>query len=190
MIDEDYNDPAELLAVVDTADVEIRGERRDVVHATGLLHRAVHVFIFGRDGRLLLQQRSELKDTYPLHWECVGGHLAPGEDYDSAAAREVQEELGVPALKLRFVRKLEACAETGQEFIQVYTAALEREPAPHPEEVVGLCWFTREELRREVSSAARMFSPSLLHSIHCIGLLDDAGRELWNREKSGAPDES
>lgn len=171
-------DPREILAVVDEKDREIGGEARHFIHSTGLLHRAVHVFVFVPDGRLLLQQRSEKKDTFPLHWECVGGHLSPGETYDAAAFREVHEELGVEAHKLQLLQKLSACAETGQEFIQVYTARIEDDPQPHVDEVIALCWFTRDGLRGEVVKAARRFSPSLLHSMRCIGLLERA--DIWH----------
>lgn len=173
-----HTDPNEILAVVDADDKELTGQPRHVIHATGLLHRAVHVFIFGPDGRLLLQQRSAKKDMYPLHWECVGGHLAPGESYDAAAAREVEEELGIAANELTFLQKLTACDETGQEFIQVYRAVITETPQPQPDEVIGLHWFTRHDLEREIAASARLFSPSTLHSIRCISLLDDA---VWQR---------
>jgi isopentenyl-diphosphate Delta-isomerase len=129
------------------------------------------VFIFGRDGRLLLQQRSQKKDTYPLHWECVGGHLSPGESYDAAAVREVVEELGIEPRDIEFLQKLTACAETGQEFIHVYRAVIDSEPQPHPDEVIALQWFTVDELRTEIAAQARPFSPSLLHSLDCTNLL-------------------
>ncbi|MGI8907130.1 MAG: NUDIX hydrolase [Candidatus Sumerlaeaceae bacterium] len=169
----DGNNPHEILAIVDADDCELGGEARHVVHSTGLLHRAVHVFVFGRDGRLLLQQRSELKDTYPLHWECVGGHLSPGESYDSAASREVEEELGVSPGELIFLRKLTACSETGQEFVQVYRTVIEVEPHPNPDEVIAVHWFTLYELRNEIATQSRAFSPSLLHSLEQTGLLSE-----------------
>ena len=61
-----------------------------------LRHRAVHVLVFDRAGRLFLQKRSALKDTAPGLWDTsVGGHMQPGEQPEEAARREFQEELGV-----------------------------------------------------------------------------------------------
>ncbi len=60
-----------------------------------LRHRAVHVLVFDRAGRLFLQKRSALKDTAPGLWDTsVGGHMQPGETPDQAARREFGEELG------------------------------------------------------------------------------------------------
>lgn len=35
---------------------------------TGMLHRAFSVFLFDRQGRLLLQQRADDKITFPSYW--------------------------------------------------------------------------------------------------------------------------
>ncbi|RPI29516.1 MAG: NUDIX domain-containing protein [Acidobacteria bacterium] len=61
-----------------------------------LAHRSVHVFVKNRAGDLFLQKRSQTKDIQPGKWDTsVGGHLCPGETYEEAAWRELQEELGV-----------------------------------------------------------------------------------------------
>lgn len=48
----------ELFEIVDESNQVIGTEKRGVVHATGLLHRAVYCFVFNTTGELLLQQRS------------------------------------------------------------------------------------------------------------------------------------
>ncbi len=50
------------------------------------------------------------------------GHVDAGEDYYTAARRELGEELGLfdTSYELRPIVKLGASAETGNEFIQVY----------------------------------------------------------------------
>ncbi|MFZ2198926.1 MAG: NUDIX domain-containing protein, partial [Thermodesulfovibrionales bacterium] len=61
-----------------------------------LLHRVVHVLVFDKKGRLLLQRRSLNKDVAPGKWDTsVGGHVNPGEDILEAAKREMNEELGI-----------------------------------------------------------------------------------------------
>ena len=50
--------------------------------------------IRNEEGRLLLLHRNK-KDR--IQWELPGGKLETGEDPDAAAAREIQEELGVEA---------------------------------------------------------------------------------------------
>ncbi len=112
----------EWFEVVNARDEVIGRERRAVVHARGLWHRAVHVLVFNPAGEVFLQKRSMTKDMSPGLWDSsCSGHLDAGEDYDGAAQRELGEELGVrlPAPPLRWFR-VEACEETGWEFCWVY----------------------------------------------------------------------
>jgi isopentenyldiphosphate isomerase len=52
---------------------------RSKVHAEGDWHRAVHVWLVDREGGLLLQRRSEHKDTFPGRLDVsVGGHIESG----------------------------------------------------------------------------------------------------------------
>lgn len=72
------------------------------MHATGLWHRAAHVWLFDGDGRLYLQRRAPDKDACPDCWDLsVGEHLRPGEAYEQAAHRGLAEELGIAGLDLR-----------------------------------------------------------------------------------------
>ena len=114
------NDQSALFVVVDSADRVIGSAPRGEVHANNLLHRAVHVFVFNDKGELFLQKRSRWKDRHPGVWDSsAAGHVDAGEDYDEAAARELQEELGVKP-DLERVLKLPASDRTGQEFIWLY----------------------------------------------------------------------
>nr|WP_216597184.1 isopentenyl-diphosphate Delta-isomerase [Pseudomonas syringae]SPD89354.1 putative isopentenyl-diphosphate delta-isomerase, type 1 [Pseudomonas syringae pv. cerasicola] len=65
-------------------------------HKSGLLHRAISVFLFDKDGRLLLQRRSASKYHAAGLWanSCCG-HPRPGELPIDAAVRRLQEELGI-----------------------------------------------------------------------------------------------
>jgi isopentenyl-diphosphate delta-isomerase type 1 len=166
----DYNSPDELLAVVNDRDEEIGARPRGEIHALNLLHRAVHVLVFDGARRLLIQKRSEKKDTWPLHWECVGGHLGPGESYEAAARREVEEELGIRVEAVERLCKIAACDATGLEFIEVYSAVTDSVPNPHPDEVVGLDSLTLGELRAEIDGCDRPFSPTFLNTLRCAGL--------------------
>jgi 16S rRNA (adenine1518-N6/adenine1519-N6)-dimethyltransferase len=112
----------EIFDVVDEHD-EVTGQAtRGEVHAQGLLHRAVHVFVFNKRGDVLLQQRSMLKDAHPGVWDSsVSGHLDAGESYDSAAIRELEEEMGIVAKSAPVeIARLKPSAATGWEHIRLY----------------------------------------------------------------------
>ena len=86
----------ELVEVVDLDDrvVELATRRR--MRAENLRHRSVAVVVFGSDGRLLVHRRADDKDVWPGHWDlCFGGVVGIGEDYESAAVRELAEEVGI-----------------------------------------------------------------------------------------------
>jgi len=115
-------DPAvsERFPVVDDQDRLLGDAPRAEVHGNNLRHRAVHILIFNHSGELFLQKRSRWKDRHPCLWDSsAAGHVDAGEDYDEAANRELQEELGVSA-ELSRVVKLGASEKTGQEFIWLY----------------------------------------------------------------------
>ena len=116
-------DGNEAFDVVDESDHVLRQASRDEVHAQGLMHRAVHVLVFTRKGDCLLQKRSMLKDRLPGVWDSsAAGHLDAGEDYLSAAVRELEEELGlhVEPSQLEFLAKIPASPDTGMEHVKLY----------------------------------------------------------------------
>ena len=144
----------ELFDVVDAQDRVIRQVPRREVHARGWLHRAVHVLVFNRAGQLFLQKRSMGKDTSPGLWDSsCSGHLDAGEDYDQAAWRELQEEIGLKLEKppVRWLR-VEACAATGEEFVWVYRVEAEGPFTLCPKEIDRGEWIAPEELKRRIAA--------------------------------------
>ncbi len=140
----------EIFDVVDPDDRVIGHAPRREVHARHLLHRAVHVIVYDANGHLFLQRRSLTKDTFPGCWDnsCTG-HVDAGEDYVTAARRELGEELGWhdPSLPLRPLLKLSASPATGYEFIQVFLMGPLSGPFTlHPEEITEGRWIVPDEL--------------------------------------------
>jgi isopentenyldiphosphate isomerase len=166
-----FNNPDEQLAVVNEQDVEIGSESRRIVHEKLLLHRAVHILVRSKTGGLYLQKRSAQKDSFPLHWECVGGHVAPGESYEEAAVREVHEELGCTVLELRSVGKLSASTRTGYEFIQIFEATADQTPTPLADEICELELVELTSLPLVLRD--REVSPAFLETLKLVGWIAD-----------------
>ncbi len=60
-------------------------------------HLVIHVCIFGSDGRMLIQQRQPFKEGWSNMWDVtVGGSAVAGDTSQTAAEREVLEEIGLP----------------------------------------------------------------------------------------------
>jgi len=69
-------------------------------HRKGWFHPTIHVWFYTKDGRLLIQQRAKNKDTHPLLWDVsVAGHISAGEEIETSAIREIQEEIGLTITK-------------------------------------------------------------------------------------------
>jgi len=143
MVDETFD-------VVDDQDRVVAQAPRREVHAKKLLHRAVHVLIHNEAGQLFLQRRSLIKDTFPGCWDSsCSGHVDAGENYLTAARRELGEELGWrdTTLPLRPLLKLSASPETGYEFIEIFVLGPISGPFElHPEEISEGRWIAPEEL--------------------------------------------
>ncbi len=72
---------------------------RTIAHEKGILHAAVHIYIYRiRDGKyeILLQKRSDDKDSFPSCWDTsCAGHVSSGDSFEDTALKELSEELGI-----------------------------------------------------------------------------------------------
>ena len=154
----------EIFDVVNERDEVIDRRPRSEVHRRGLRHRAVHVLVFNARGELFLQKRSRKKDCFPGVWDSsASGHLDSGEDYDACAVRELREEIGLHlAAPPRRLFKVDACAETGQEFVWVYRCAAEGPFTLHPEEIERGDWFTPEHVTTWIAEKRADFAPAFV----------------------------
>lgn len=144
---------SESLILVDPEDNEIgvlsKGECHD---GDGLLHRAFSVFLFDREGRLLVQQRAAEKRLWPLYWanSCCS-HPRAGETMAVATERRMREELGLTA-SLKFIYKFRYQANyedlgAEHELCWVYVGRAERSQlAPNPSELAAWKFVTPDEV--------------------------------------------
>ena len=98
----------------------------------GEWHAGVHVALYTRDRRVLLQQRSRTIMFYPGQWELgAGGVVAAGEHIDDAALREVSEELGVavhnlqPVTRWKYSHHVPSYGMHVKVFLYAYTAEID-----------------------------------------------------------------
>lgn len=142
------------VVVVDDHDKEIGSEMLAVVWERGLYHRNSRVMVEDARGRILLQRRSHGMVLYPDRWDIsAAGHVDLGMTYLEAARQEVAEELGIedPDLKEfgHFFLKIEFEGRKMYNFNQLYFLQLKGDERLHveEEEVSGIRWFTKDELR-------------------------------------------
>jgi len=149
----------EIFDVVNKHDEVIGQAPRPEVHAKNLLHRAVSIFVVHPDGRLLLQRRSGSKDQFPhCYTSSASGHVDSGEDYTTAAVRELREELTLQT-PLEYLGKFPAGPETAFEFTALYQTVAEHVPAFDPDEIDSVEFVDLETIRSRVASTPEQFTP-------------------------------
>ena len=85
-----------ILNVVDENDSVVGEATREEIHAKGLLHREMHVWLYNKNGEVFFQMRAKDKDTFPgLLDASVGGHVEIGDSYEKTAVKETEEEAGL-----------------------------------------------------------------------------------------------
>lgn len=94
---QDPDEPFDVVTAAGRPTGEIKP--RAAVHRDGDWHRAIHVWIAGRDDDgepfLIFQRRGSQKDTWPDRFDAtVGGHVRAGESL-AETLREVDEEIGI-----------------------------------------------------------------------------------------------
>jgi isopentenyl-diphosphate delta-isomerase type 1 len=139
----------EYFDVVNEKNKVVGQEVRRIVHNSGLWHRGVHVFLFTPDRRLLVQKRSQTRDTFPGTLDCsVSEHLKPGESYLAAAVRGLREELGVEDIPLtRLVQFKMNYGPNDNEFSELYEGVIDDTPLRiDPHEVDEITYHTISEL--------------------------------------------
>lgn len=86
----------ELIEIVDK-DGNFTGQiiDKEEAHDKNLLHNEVAVFIVNNKKQVLLERRSANKRFNPNKWALCAGHVDAGESLESAALRELKEEVGI-----------------------------------------------------------------------------------------------
>lgn len=150
----------EIFDVVDIEDKVIGQASRLEVHKKGLLHRAVHMMVFNSAGELFIQKRVMTKDDNPgLLDTSSAGHVSSGEDYLSAAHRELEEELGVKS-DLHFFIKISACQEILFEHLEVYYCKTDQQIIIDESEISEGRYWSVEELHEALKKSPDEFTSS------------------------------
>lgn len=149
----------EIFDIVDESDRVVGQAPRSEVHANGRLHRAVSIFVFNSAGQLLVQMRTAWKDEYPSCWtSSASGHVSAGENYDDAAPRELEEELGL-GIPIERLKHFAGGPETANEFTVLYKAVTDETPVPDRNEIEYLDYMELNEIQQRITESPEEFTP-------------------------------
>ena len=172
----------ERVILVNAADMPIGTAEKLAAHRTGMLHRALSIFIVSPRGSMLLQRRAAEKYHSGGLWSnacCT--HPRVDEDVVDAARRRLREELGLECriarvLKFRYRARV---SETywEHEYDHVFVGICEEDPVVDRSEIEDWAWAERAELDDALVAQPRRFTP-WMHLAHRRllrrGLLDVA----------------
>jgi len=155
----------ELLILVDEHDNSSGSMSKAACHdGDGVLHRAFSVFLFNRQGEVLLQQRASGKRLWPQFWSnsCCS-HPRQGESLEIAASRRLSDELHASA-ELEFIYRFTYQAAFGElgsenEMCHVFLGFLDEEPRANETEIEALRYVSAGQLDREFEAKPENFTP-------------------------------
>ena len=155
-------------------------------HEKALLHRAFSVFLFNKNGDMLLQQRALSKYHSPGLWtNACCSHPAPGESNEEAALRRLGEELGIitPVKKaFHFTYKAEFDnGLTEHEFDHVFIGVFDDDLLLNPEEVASVSYKSIDVIEQELEQFPDQYTawfkiafPLVKHWMHQTNFLHAA----------------
>lgn len=154
----------ELLDAVDENDIVIGTMTRKESKLTGKRYRIVRIVVNDDQGNTLIQKRVATKDTYPNCWDnAAAGHVDSGEDYASAATRELKEEVGLSGFDLKEVMYYysEVVTPKGQKmnrFTKMYTVTVPHDTkfVCQKSEVSEVKWVKLDEIRKLVEAGTEV----------------------------------
>ncbi len=171
----------EKVILVDAEDRVLGFREKMQAHESGELHRAVSIFVFDEQGRLLLQRRAFSKYHSGGLWanSCCS-HPRMGESAAEAASRRLDEELGVTC-ELVPAGTCMYRAEVGQgltehELVHLFAGRFVGEASPNPEEVESCRWESIGSILSDMAVRPERYAAWFRHyaSVLDLGKLADS----------------
>lgn len=134
---------------------------RTYAHEHGILHATSHVWVYrynNQDIEVLLQKRSDDKDSYPGYYDISSaGHIQTKDSYETSAIRELKEELGVrkQVSDLTYLGRMRTSSKNifhGKEFLNeqvsnVYMIEVNQDTFDYQkEEIQSVIWMKLEDM--------------------------------------------
>jgi len=155
------------IAIVNDNDEIIGAAEKSEARKEGQIHRLVRTLLHDGHGKVLLQKRHPEAQDSPNCWDfSAAGHVDEGEDYEVAASRELEEELGLSNIPLQPLFKFYTDKTKGAERIRRFNIVFVAQADPnmvHPDltEIGGIEWFTKSQIAQMIHDEPDHFSSGL-----------------------------
>jgi 8-oxo-dGTP diphosphatase len=161
----------EFLDIVDENN-ELTGERelRSKVHAEGIWHRTVHIYLFRRSNdaiEFLVHLRSPFKDLRPNCWDTrFGGHIQSGSTLEKGVRAELKEEIGLDVDKYKLLEGFwrKSGEMPNQEFSKIYFLEYTGDVADlkfNDGEVQEVKWLSIQSIKDSMINNLEQWAPGI-----------------------------
>ncbi len=161
-----------LVQIVDSNDRVISTDDQHQARLHGWTVRIARIMVEDESGKkVLLQKRSLNNPLYPGRWDnSAAGHVDEGEDYLTAAKRELYEEIGIKTDDLveigEYYNSTKADDYTLSQFNKVYKYITKNTPNKlQKKEVSEVKWFKIEELKRLVQESPELCTNGVIEVV-------------------------
>jgi isopentenyl-diphosphate delta-isomerase len=153
----------EEVVLVNERDEPVGTMEKMEAHRQAILHRAFSVFVFNKNGDVLMQQRAFSKYHSGGLWtNTCCSHPRPGEPVLDAAHRRLQEEMGFnTALTKAFDFIYKADFENGlteHEFDHVFTGIYDGPIDFNTDEVAAYAFIPAQDLEQQIQKTPERFT--------------------------------
>lgn len=160
----------EQIILVDSNDRQIGTAEKMEAHRQGKLHRAFSIYVFNKNGELMLQKRHKQKYHSGGLWTNTAcSHPRDGEPLTGAAHRRLEEEMGFDCeLKEAFSFIYMVPMDKGlteHEYLHVFIGKHESEPKINLEEAEGWKWMDFRKLQKDMGENPQHYTKWFLVTI-------------------------
>ena len=151
--------------IVNNDDQIIGYKDKEQAYKEGLMLRSIQIFVYSPKRELFLQKRGKNKSRYPNYFcASVAGHVEPEENYQQAAIRELNEELGLKKVdNLKFITKERTpVGENSYAMTTLFTIKTDEFIALQKEEIDSGNFYTIKEIKQLILKGA-LFTPGFLY---------------------------
>lgn len=151
----------ERIIIVNEDDNQIGLKERGTLNDDGDIYRVSGLWVVNLKGDILLAQRGFSKTNHPGEWGvAVSGTVEEGESYDENIIREAEEEIGLKGCE--FIKgEKERVKGKYNYFRQLFLCTVDMDIDDfviQKDELEGLKWYTRDELRKELEETPEKFT--------------------------------
>lgn len=164
----------ELVEFVDDFDNVPGVTSRKEAHTKGYNVRIAAVLVFNTKGEIILQQVASTKKKDAGKWSySAAGHVGVGEDYPTAALRELKEELGIEAEIEKYIglsRSIDPITQQKKAFHRAYKVIHNGPYIYDKTEADAIQAFSPETLINMIKAHPENFKQNLLDILGLMGI--------------------